>query len=75
MIEGESPLTTFGAGLSPPFTIVREMKEHFWLNTGICRGPGSAYRDHTVVIHVRARDVAAQDNVPERCGDGQHAEN
>ena len=75
MIEGEAPLTASVDGLCPPFTILREMKKHFWLNAGMCKGPGPAYRDHTVVIHVLAHDLAVHDDVPERCGDGHHAEN
>jgi len=74
MIEGEAPLTASWDGLCAPFTIVREMKEHFWLNTGMCKGPGSAHRNHTFDIHMLAHDLAAHDKVPEPCGDGQYAE-
>jgi hypothetical protein len=54
MIGGRMATTTAVDGLRTPTTIVREIKEHLGLSTGLCKGQAAIDRDNAVDIGVPA---------------------
>jgi hypothetical protein len=54
-------LTASVDGLRTPVTIVREIKEHLGLSTGLCKGQAAIDRDAADVIDVTAKVRPARD--------------
>jgi len=60
-IGGGVTLTASVDGLRTPVTIVREIKEHLGLSTGLCNGQAAIDRDNAVDIGVHANVRPARD--------------
>jgi hypothetical protein len=61
MIGSGVTLTASVDGLRTPVTIVREIKEHLGLSTGLCKGQAAIDRDNAVDIGVLENVRPARD--------------
>jgi hypothetical protein len=75
MIEGGVTPAASVAGLRTPFTILREIKEHLGLSTGMCKGQAAADRDNVVDIRVLENVRPAREECTQRWGYGKNTGN